>query len=81
MISPPETLSPVETICMKFQNLLSGNNKKNISFNMFVRWKILPSMWSVNPIISIFSYNLSPIYYLYTKHLNYTTRDIGLPYL
>ena len=49
-------LSPVETICMKCQNLFSGKNKKNISICFLL--KILPRVLSV-------AWNLP---YIHPKH-------------
>ena len=39
-------LSPLETVCMKYQNLFSGKNKKNMSICCLL--KILPWMLSIN---------------------------------
>ena len=53
-------LSPVETICMKYQNLLSGKSKKkNISVHVCCLLKILSRMLSVKWVTHALSVNMN----------------------
>ena len=52
-------MSPLETVCMKCQNLFSGKNKKNIS--IFRRLKILPRVY----VLFVYLYVLDDFMTLY----------------